>query len=195
MPPEASIHPTAEVEGASIGAGTHVWHAAQVMPGARVGAGCTLGKGAFVDRSVVIGDLVKVGNYASVFGGTVEDEAFIGPYAVLILDAAPRSTNLDGSRKEAGDFSVSPPTVRRGASIGAHAVVMPGVVVGRHAMVAAGSVVHRDVGSHVLVGGNPARPLGFVCRCGGRLDDALSCERCGRGHREAGEGLEEVSPA
>jgi UDP-2-acetamido-3-amino-2,3-dideoxy-glucuronate N-acetyltransferase len=193
--PERYIHPTAEVEGASVGTGTRVWHGVLVMPGASVGSRCTLAKGAFVDRDVRIGDRVKLGNYASVYGGIVEDEAFIGPYAALIQDAAPRSTNPDGSRKESGDYAASPPTVRQGASIGAHAVVMPGVVIGRHAMVAAGSVVNRDVGSHVLVGGNPARPLGFVCRCGGRLDEAFACERCGRRHREASDGLEEVSSA
>lgn len=178
-----------------LGPGTKVWHGAQVMPGARVGANCTLGKGVFVDRAVVIGDRVKIGNYASLFGGVVEDEAFIGPYAVMIQDPAPRSTNPDGSRKEPGDYAVDPPTVSHGASIGAHAVVMPGVVVGPHAMVAAGSVVHRDVSAHVLVGGNPARALGFVCRCGGRLDDRLECERCGRKHRDEGDGLAEIDPA
>jgi acetyltransferase-like isoleucine patch superfamily enzyme len=188
---EALIHPTAFVEG-EVGPGTRVWHGAQVMPGARIGADCTLGKGVFVDRAAVIGNKVKLGNYASVFGGIVEDEAFIGPYAVLIQDAAPRSTNTDGTRKGPGDYAAAPPTVRRGASIGAHAIVMPGVVIGPHAMVAAGSIVHRDVEAHVLVGGNPARALGFVCRCGGRIDEGLTCELCGRKHRSDGRGLAEV---
>lgn len=193
MSEEHLIHPTADVAAAAeVGVGTRIWHQAQVMPGARIGAGCTLGKGVFVDRQVVIGDQVKLGNYASVFGGTVEDEAFIGPYAVLIQDAAPRSTNPDGSRREPGDYTVLPPRVGRGASIGAHAVVMPGVSVGRHAMVAAGAVVHRDVPDHVLAGGAPARPLGFVCRCGGRLDAAFACLACGRRHRAAGDGAEEL---
>jgi acetyltransferase-like isoleucine patch superfamily enzyme len=191
---ESFIHPTADVgEGAQVGAGSHVWHAAQLMPGARVGAECTLGKGVFVDRDVVIGDRVKLGNYACVFGGTVEDEVFIGPHAVLIQDPAPRATNPDGTRKAVGDYRTLPPTVRHGASIGAHAVLMPGVSVGAWSMVAAGSVVNRDVPPHTLVGGNPARPLGYVCRCGGRLDEALACGACGREHRQADEGLEEIA--
>jgi len=59
--------------------------------------------------------------------------------------------------------------VKYGASIGAGAVVLPGVTVGRFAMVGAGAVVTRDVPDHGLVVGNPARLQGFVCRCGRRL--------------------------
>jgi hypothetical protein len=72
--------------------------------------------------------------------------------------------------------------VRRGATVGANATVVCGVTVGRHAFVAAGAVVVRDVADHALVAGNPAHRLGWVCACGQRLDERLSCG-CGRSYR------------
>lgn len=177
------VHPTAEVpDGAVLGEGTKVWHQAQLMPGARVGRDCTLGKGAFLSSTAVLGDLVKVGNAANVMGAVVEDAAFIGPQAYLMEDPRPRATNPDGSRRGPGDWHGSPVTVRRGATVGGGALVLPGVTIGAWAMVAAGSVVHRDVPAHGLVAGNPARQVGWVCACGDRLDDELTCPSCGRRH-------------
>ncbi len=185
-----TVHPTADVgPNAVLGEGTDVWHAAQVMDGAEIGARCTLGKGSFVGTGARIGDDVKLGNYANVFGATVEDAAFIGPHACLLEDPSPRSLNPDGTRQGPGDFRRLPVTVRHGASIGAGALLLPGVTVGAYALVAAGSVVHRDVAAHALVGGNPARALGLVCRCGERLDDASRCVACGLGYTEGPDGI------
>ena len=58
-------------------------------------------------------------------------------------------------------------TVRRGASLGARAVICPGVVIGEYATIAAGAVVMKDVKPYRLVAGNPARPVGWV-GCDGR---------------------------
>ena len=69
--------------------------------------------------------------------------------------------------------------VRRGATVGGGALVLPGVVVGEWAMVAAGAVVHKDVPAYGLVGGNPARQVGWACVCGQTLDADHVCP-CGR---------------
>ena len=71
--------------------------------------------------------------------------------------------------------------VRRGATIGGGALVLPGVVVGEWAMVAAGAVVHKDVPAYGLVAGNPARQVGWACRCGRTLEPELTCA-CGRAY-------------
>ena len=43
---EFFVHATAEIPSEPrIGAGTRIWHQAQVMAGASIGADCTLGKG------------------------------------------------------------------------------------------------------------------------------------------------------
>lgn len=165
------IHPTAEAsEGAQIGEGTSIWHQAQVRKGARIGRNCIIGKGSYVDAGVVIGDNVKVQNYVSIYHGvTLEDGVFCGPHCVFTNDKRPRAINADGTLKGADDWTLSETLIRKGAAIGANAVIVCGVTVGAWAMIGAGSVVTRDVPDHGLVSGNPARLMGFVCACGERL--------------------------
>ncbi|MEP7020149.1 MAG: acyltransferase [Pseudonocardiales bacterium] len=177
----AFVHPTAEVDGAEVGAGSNVWHQAQLMAGATLGRDCTVGKGAFLSSTAAVGDLVKIGNYATVMGARVEDEAFIGPQSYLMEDPHPRATNPDGTRRGPGEWEPRPVLVRRGATVGGGALVLPGVVVGEWAMIAAGAVVHKDVPAYGLVGGNPARQIGWACLCGLTLDAELRCG-CGRNY-------------
>ena len=80
-------------------------------------------------------------------------------------------------------------TVRRGATLGAGAVVVCGVEIGENAFAAAGAVVTQDVPAHAFVAGNPARIKGWVCACGERLGDDLACLSCGTAHERAGSGL------
>jgi UDP-2-acetamido-3-amino-2,3-dideoxy-glucuronate N-acetyltransferase len=178
------VHPTADVSSeAVIGHGTRIWHQAQVRERACLGANCIVGKGTYIDFDVSIGDNVKIQNGVYVYHGvTVEDGVFLGPGVILTNDKLPRAITPDGSLKSDADWEVSPILIRRGASIGAGAVILPGVTVGEFAMVGAGSVVTRDVPAHSLVYGNPACLHGYVCRCGRPLneleDNQWKCEVC-----------------
>jgi len=162
------IHPTADVSPeAQIGPGTRIWHQAQVREGAVIGADCILAKGVYVDWDVRVGDRVKVQNYASIYrGATIEDGVFIGPYACLTNDRFPRAVTPQGDLKGEEDWHAGEVLVREGASLGAGAVVLPGVEIGRWALVGAGAVVTQSVPDHGLVVGNPARLVGILCRCG-----------------------------
>jgi UDP-2-acetamido-3-amino-2,3-dideoxy-glucuronate N-acetyltransferase len=171
--------PTAVIEpGATIGSGTAVWHHAHVRTGAVIGSGCTLGKNVFVDEGVTIGDRVKVQNNVSIYRGVdVHDEVFLGPSCVFTNDLFPRAGNPS--------WELVATVVETGASVGANATIVCGHRLGAWCMVAAGSVVTRDVAPHQLVRGNPARPAGWVCRCG-RLASrevdppaSFECDRCG----------------
>ena len=187
------VHPTADVSPeAQIGAGTSIWHQAQVREGAHIGRGCIIGKGAYIDFGVRVGDHVKIQNYVSVYHGvTIEDGVFVGPHVCFTNDRRPRAVNADGSPKGTEDWEVSETLVRQGAAIGANSTVICGTTVGRWAMVGAGSVVARDVPDYGLAWGNPARLRGFVCPCGVRLQAAdargeggadsvpLVCPKCG----------------
>ncbi len=172
--PSARVHASADLEAdVTVGPGTSVWHRAQIRTGARIGSECIIGRDAFIDEGVTIGDRVKIQNGALLYHGvTVEDGVFIGPGAILTNDRFPRAITSAGELARAGDWTVSPITLRHGCSIGAGAVVVAGVDVGRFATVGAGAVVTRTVEAHALVAGNPARRLGWVCDCGARLTDA-----------------------
>jgi UDP-2-acetamido-3-amino-2,3-dideoxy-glucuronate N-acetyltransferase len=184
-----TIHPTADVsDEAEIGAGTRVWHQAQVREGAVIGEECIIGKGAYVDTNVRIGDKCKLQNGVFVFHGfNLEDGVFLGPGAMLLNDKNPRAINADGTLKAATDWTASAGLVRNGASLGGGVVVLPGITIGRFAMVGSGAVVTREVPDHGLVYGNPARLKGFSCRCGNQMKEAgvegyamnMQCPVCG----------------
>lgn len=186
------VHPTAELANdAWVGAGARIWHHVQILSAASVGEETVVGKGAFIDRGVKVGARGKIQNYALLYRGTVvENEVFVGPHAVITNDEYPRAANPDGSRKTDRDWVVKGSLIRRGASIGAASVLLPGVEVGANAMVGAGSIVAADVPAHALVIGSPARRAGWVCLCGQRLDDdRLVCIVCSRSYQELGAGL------
>lgn len=179
------VHPQAICESDAVGAGTRVWAFAHVLPGAVVGKGCNLGDHTFVEGGARIGDGVTVKNGVAVWDAvTLEDDVFVGPNVSFTNDLTPRA------RVKKPPEAFVPTLVRRGATLGANATIVCGTVIDSFAFVAAGAVVTRDVARHALVAGNPARPIGWVCECGTRLDRSLRCA-CGASYREddAGGGL------
>ncbi|MCB8953590.1 MAG: N-acetyltransferase [Ardenticatenales bacterium] len=178
------IHPTADVSSqAEIGAGTVIWHQAQVRERAIIGGNCILGKGVYVDFDVHLGDHCKLQNGVFVYHpAVVEAGVFLGPGVIVTNDKRPRAVNPDMTLKTDADWEVLPVWIGTGASVGAGAVLLPGVRIGRWAMVGAGSIVTRDVPDYGLVLGNPARLVGYVCPCGARLTQqggAYVCPACG----------------
>lgn len=150
------IHPLSDVAPHSrIGEDTRIWQYVVVLDGARVGSGCNLCSHVFVESDVVIGDRVTVKNGVQLWNGLrVGNDVFIGPNACFTNDPFPRS----------GDHSKPLPItqIRDGASIGAHATILPGLVIGEQAMIGAGAVVTHSVPPRAIVRGNPARVVGYV---------------------------------
>jgi UDP-2-acetamido-3-amino-2,3-dideoxy-glucuronate N-acetyltransferase len=168
------VHATADVDDrAMLGDGTTIWHLAQIREDARLGEYCIIGRGAYVGPGVIIGDNVKLQNYALVYEpALLESNVFIGPAAVLTNDVYPRSVDVTGKLKRPDDWEAKGVIVREGASLGARVVVLAGCEIGRWALVAAGAVVTRDVPDFALVAGSPARRIGWVGRAGKRLLNA-----------------------
>jgi UDP-2-acetamido-3-amino-2,3-dideoxy-glucuronate N-acetyltransferase len=126
--------------------------------------GCSVGDdtqlGCFVEiqKNAVVGRRCKISSHAFICEGVViEDEVFIGHHVCFTNDVFPRACRADGSAQRDGDWQLVPTRVRRRASIGSGAVILPGVTVGEGAIVGAGSVVTEDVAPRAVVAGNPAR--------------------------------------
>jgi len=164
----ADVHPSA-----SVGARSTIGRRAEVRANAAVGADCRVEAGVLVDDSVTLGDGVQIERGALLYRGvTIADDVFVGPGAILTNDRYPRAVTTSSELADAADRAVTPVQLQDGASIGAGAVVVAGVTIGAYATVGAGAVVTRDVPSHALVVGSPARRIGWVCSCGARLVDA-----------------------
>ena len=122
----------------------------------------------------MIGNRVKVQNYVSIYDGVIiEDGVFVGPHVVFTNDKLPRAVNADGTLKDGDDWTISRTLICEGASLGANATIVCGITIGQWAMVGAGSVVTKDVPDHGLVVGNPARLIGYVCKCGLRMPEGV----------------------
>lgn len=178
------IHPTAEVSPlAKIGNNVKIWHQAQVREHASIGDNSILGKNVYIDKEVVIGRNCKIQNNCSLYHGLmVEAGVFIGPHVVTTNDKYPRAINPDGTLMQDADWQEEKILIKEGASLGARAVILPGLTIGKFALVGAGSVVTKDVPDYGLVVGNPARMIGYVCGCGRKLEEGKkagdSCITC-----------------
>jgi UDP-2-acetamido-3-amino-2,3-dideoxy-glucuronate N-acetyltransferase len=169
------IHPSADVAAdATIGEDSKIWHLTQIRNGVRIGRECILGRGVYIDAHVVLGNRVKVQNYVSIYEGvTVEDGVFVGPHVVFTNDKHPRAVTPDLALKGPNDWTISHTLVQEGAALGANSTIVCGITIGHWAMVGAGSVVTKDVPDFGLVVGNPARLIGYVCKCGERLPEGV----------------------
>jgi UDP-2-acetamido-3-amino-2,3-dideoxy-glucuronate N-acetyltransferase len=183
-------HDTAIIDpGARIGSGTRVWHWVHICAGARIGVNCVLGQSVFVGNRVVIGNNVKIQNNVSVYDDvTLEDDVFCGPSMVFTNVLNPRS-HVSRKNEYRGTL------VRRGATIGANATVVCGYEIGEYALIGAGAVVTRDVPSHALVIGMPARRVGWMCQCGERLPRRTGLVRCARCNDRYRTGKNRCEPA
>lgn len=177
---------------AEIGPGTKIWHFCHVSQGAKIGRNCSLGQNVYVGGRVQIGDNCKIQNNVSLYDlVTLEDNVFCGPSMVFTNDMNPRAAFPKGGKWV-------PTLVKAGASLGANCTIVCGHTIGRSAFVAAGSVVRFDVPDFAVVAGVPARIIGWMCECGGRLDFGESpecvCLACHRKYRQSAKDLVELLP-
>jgi acetyltransferase-like isoleucine patch superfamily enzyme len=184
------IHNTALVETDDIGAESRVWAYTHVMPGARIGVNCNIGDHCFIESGVFIGDNCTIKNGNMLWEGvTIEGGVFVGPHVFFTNDLYPRSRYLRQARhryREKQNWLV-PTLVKRGASLGAGAIILAGVTIGEYSMVGAGAVITKDVPQYALVIGNPGRVRGWVCQCGQPLifkNKAATCSECGLQFRQ-----------
>ncbi len=144
------IHPLSDVKSTNIGLNTKIWQFCVVFPGAVIGEGCNICANVIIENEVRIGNNVTVKSGVQLWDGvTLEDNVFVGPNVTFTNDRYPRSKNPDWKQESI--------VVKKGATIGANATILPGVTVGENAMIGAGSVVTKDIPANELWVGNPAK--------------------------------------
>lgn len=144
------IHPLADVQSENIGENTMVWQFCVILKKAQIGKDCNINCNVFIENDVVIGDNVTIKPGVQVWDGiTIEDNVFLGPNVTFTNDKHPVSKNKD--------FKLLKTLVKKGASIGANATILPGVIIHENAIVGAGSVVTKDIPAGETWFGNPAK--------------------------------------
>lgn len=163
----ALIHPSADVQSEHIGENCRIWQFVVILPGATIGDDCNICAHCFIESDVVVGHRVTLKNGVYLWDGLrIEDDVFIGPNATFTNDRFPRS------KEYPTEFLRT--SIRRGASIGANATILPGIEIGERAMVGAGAVVTRNVPAGAVVVGNPAKVVGMVPMEGATAKTVLS---------------------
>jgi len=149
------IHNNGLCESKSIGNGTRVWAFSHILPGAEVGDDCNICDHVFIENDVKVGNRVTIKSGVQLWDGIcIEDDVFIGPNVTFTNDIFPRSKIYPDRFLKT--------KIRKGASIGANATILPGIEIGENAMIGAGSVVTKNIPSYAIAFGNPAVVKSYV---------------------------------
>jgi acetyltransferase-like isoleucine patch superfamily enzyme/dTDP-4-dehydrorhamnose 3,5-epimerase-like enzyme len=149
------IHKLSDVQSKNIGLNTSVWQFCIILPGAQIGDNTNICSHCFVENDVTIGNNVTIKSGVQIWDGIlIEDNVFVGPNVTFTNDKRPRS-------KQYPDAFLKT-IIKKGASLGANATILPGITIGENAMVAAGAVVTRTVPDNAVVIGNPAKIVSYV---------------------------------
>lgn len=144
------IHPLSDVQSKNIGNDTVIWQFCVVLSGCHIGNNCNVNAHCLIENDVVIGNNVTVKSGVYLWDGIiVEDNVFIGPNVTFTNDKYPKS------KQYPDEFFKT--VIKKGASIGAGAVILPGITIGENALIGAGALVTKDVPANTTVAGFPAR--------------------------------------
>jgi acetyltransferase-like isoleucine patch superfamily enzyme len=128
--------------------------------GAEIGDETRIGPFVEIQSDTKIGRRCKISSHSFICQGvTLEDEVFIGHGVMFTNDVLPYATTEAGEIKGSGDWVMVETRVKRGASIGSNATILPGITIGERSIIGAGAVVTEDVPAGCIYAGVPARLL------------------------------------
>lgn len=104
-----------------------------------------IGNNVFINHSICM---------SAAAGIEIEDNVQIAPQVTIL------TVNHDLKNKII--VKCKPVRIKKGAWIGARAIILPGVIIGENAVVGAGSIVTKDVPDNAVVVGNPAKIIKYV---------------------------------
>ena len=137
------IHPMSDVQTQKIGDNTNIWQFCVVLKDAQIGENCNICSHCFIENDVIIGNSVTLKCGVQIWDGMrIEDNVFVGPNVTFCNDRYPKSRNKN--------WKLEPVIIKKGASIGANATILPGVTIGENSMIVAGAVVMEDVPANVV---------------------------------------------
>lgn len=138
------IHKLSDVQSQNIGNNTNIWQFCVVLSRAVIGDNCNICSHCFIENDVIIGNNVTIKCGVQIWDGiTIEDNVFIGPNVTFCNDLYPRS------KQYPTEFAKT--IVKKGASIGAGAVILPGIIIGENSIIGAGSVITKDIAPNTRV--------------------------------------------
>ena len=146
------IHPLSDCQNNHIPASSNIWQFCVILPDCMIGENCNICSHCLIENDVRIGDNVTIKSGVQIWDGIeLEDSVFIGSNVSFTNDRYPRSKNKE--------WKLLRTRVCKGATIGAGAVILPGLTIGAFAMIGAGAVVTCDIPPREVWVGNPARFL------------------------------------
>tara|TARA_Y100001978_G_C23678489_1_gene427745 strand:+ start:237 stop:695 length:459 start_codon:yes stop_codon:yes gene_type:complete len=147
------IHPLSDCKSKNIGDGTRIWQFTVIMDQAFIGKECNICANVLIENNTKVGNFVTIKSGVQIWEGvTIEDYVFIGPNVTFTNDKYPR-------RKKSINFIPEKTIIKKGATLGAGSIILPGLKIGENAFVGAGAVVTKDVLPEKIVIGNPAREM------------------------------------
>lgn len=149
------IHPLSDCQCQNVPESTNIWQFCVIFPNAKIGENCNICSHCLVENDVKIGNNCTIKSGVQLWDGLeLEDNVFIGANTTFTNDRYPRSKNKN--------WRLISTKIRKGASVGAGSVILPGIVIGEHAMIGAGSVVTKNIPPNTIWYGNPAQMKGYI---------------------------------
>ncbi|MBN1405391.1 MAG: N-acetyltransferase [Candidatus Omnitrophica bacterium] len=128
------------IYGCKIGNNTQIGSYCEIKKNAKIGENCRIQAFVFIPENIIIGNYV-----------------FIGPHVVFTNDKYPTAVKAISSSWKCEETKVGD-----NVSIGAGAIICPGIKIAEATIIGAGSCLTKDTNAFSVVAGNPAKKIADI---------------------------------